>query len=240
MPQRTMNVEQVARYLHMLPVQVERLVKQGDIPVLDDQPRARFRRREIDAWASRRILGMAVRPLAEYHRETSGNTRADDGSHPLISSLLSVEGTMDALASRTRSAILHDLTARAEALGLLYDPKCLLRSLEAREALCSTGLSGGVAVPHPRHHDPYLASSSFILLARSTQPIHYGAPDGRPTDIFLLLVCQDDQMHLHALARICSLFQATDLAANLRGADSAAAMHAAIAASEQTVLETLP
>ena len=78
-----------------------------------------------------------------------------------------------AVAVAAKAAVLRDLAAVAEREEILYDPRDLVRSLEEREALCSTGLTGGVAIVHPRHHDPYIASESFLILARAAHPIWY-------------------------------------------------------------------
>ncbi|MDD5706964.1 MAG: PTS sugar transporter subunit IIA [Kiritimatiellae bacterium] len=234
-----MNVAQVARYLHMDPAQIARLVKQGEIPCEQAETHPLFARGEIDAWESQRILGMPERRLADYHRDTTAGTRQQGAAHVAVCGMLTVERTVCALQSRTKSAVLHDLTSIAECAGLLYDPKDLLHSLEEREALCSTGLVNGVAIVHPRHHDPFLASESFLVLARTAAPIPFGAPDGRPTDLFFLLVCQDDQRHLHSLARLCTLFVSTPLLEHLRAADSAAGMFDATVAAEAGVLKRL-
>lgn len=239
MPHRKMELAEVARHLHMEPAQIEALVRQADIPCETSCGRPLFSRQAIDAWASQRILGMSERRLADYHRDSSRNTRQSDGQHPAIARLLSPEGTIHGLPARTRAAVLHELTAVADRHGVLYDAKDLLRSLEEREALCSTAMAGGVALLHPRHHDPFLASESFLLLARSQQTIHFGAPDGAPTDLFFLLVCQDDLLHLHALARLCTMIHTTPLLSALRDVETAAAMYAAVVAAECEVLARL-
>lgn len=239
MSQRMMNLEQVARYLRMDPADIAKLVRQGEIPCAQAETHPLFRRNEVDAWASQRILGMARRPLVSYHRAATTSARRDDAGPFMVTDLLTSERVVTGLPSRTKAAVLHDLTAIAEKAGLLYDPKDLLHSLEEREALCSTGLANGVAIVHPRHHDPFLAGESFLVLARTARPIHFGAPDGQPTDIFFLLVCQDVKLHLHALARLCTLFVSTPLLDNIRAADSAEAMLAAVREAEAAVLARL-
>jgi mannitol/fructose-specific phosphotransferase system IIA component (Ntr-type) len=97
-------------------------------------------------------------------------------------------------------------------------------------------MPGGLALLHPRHHDPYLASQSFLVLGRSGRPLPFGAPDGKPTDIFLLLCCLDDRLHLRVLARLCALHHTTDFLARLRAAAGAEEMRAACIEAERQVL----
>lgn len=226
--------QQVAEYLRIEPIQVSRLVRQGDIPFSGTTDKPLFDRGEIDAWASRRILGMNGRRLATYHSESE---RPAKGGCEIFSvcDMISAERIVIGLPSKTKAAVLADVTKIADDAGLLYDPHDLLESLKAREALCSTGLGNGVAIIHPRHHDPYLATESFMLLARTLQPIHFGAPDGKPTDLFFVLVCQDDRHHLQSLTHLCLMFTQTPLLAELRAADSAEGMLASLLEAERVI-----
>jgi nitrogen PTS system EIIA component len=126
--------------------------------------------------------------------------------------------------------------ALAGRTGLVLDPKGLLTSLEGREELCPTALPGGLALLHPRHHEPYMFEASFIVLGRPIQDIHFGAPDGQPSDLFFLICCRDDRIHLHTLARLCMMAMKTELLSRLRQAADADAMHECILACEQEVL----
>jgi mannitol/fructose-specific phosphotransferase system IIA component (Ntr-type) len=98
-------------------------------------------------------------------------------------------------------------------------------------------MPGGVAFLHPRQQQPYLLQSSFMVLGRTIQPIHFGAPDDRPTDLFFLLCCQDEVLHLHTLARLCLIVLKTELLDQLRAGTDADAMHECLLNAEQTVIK---
>jgi mannitol/fructose-specific phosphotransferase system IIA component (Ntr-type) len=114
----------------------------------------------------------------------------------------------------------------------------LLRGLEAREELCSTGIPGGLALLHSRNPEPYLFETAFLALGRTIQQIPFGAPDGQPTNLFFLIGCPDDGTHLHTLARLCMMALKTDLLVDLRQAADAEGMCNGIIAAEQAVLAT--
>ena len=230
MERRQLNLEQAAAYLNVEPIEVSRLVRRGEIPFSGDAARPLFLEEALDAWASRRILGMNGRRLGAYDRDASAAHRGDTPF--VLSSLLTPERVFTSLDARTKASVLSGLVACADGLGLLYDPRDLLESLRAREELCSTGLPGGIAVPHPRNHDPYLASESFLLVARPSAPVHFGAPDGKPTDLFFLLVCHEDRQHLRALARLCMVLGDPALTTTLRASDDPSEICAALAAAE--------
>lgn len=229
-----MTLQQVATYLRVEVPQVAHLARLGEIPFSGPLARPLFDKDEIDAWASRRILGMGERRLADYDRGASRPGPVPEEPISLCG-LTNENLAVTGLASKTKASVLADITKIAENAGLLYEPRDLLESLREREALCSTGLAGGVALVHPRHHDPYLASESFMVVARTAVPIHFGAPDGKPTDVFFALVMQDDRLHLRALARICLVLSKTGLADAIRGATSSAEMIEALRAAEGRV-----
>ena len=141
-----------------------------------------------------------------------------------------------AMTAKTKASVLRDLVALADKTGRLNHPKALLESLEAREALCPTGMPGGFALPHPRTHDAYLFESSFIVVGRSLPPINFGAPDGEPTRLFFLVCCQDDRLHLHTLARLCFMAQKTKLLSRIEAAPDANPIYQSILATELEVV----
>lgn len=236
MPHKVFSLEEVGRYLHLSRQDVERLVQAGDIPFQKRGRRLVFVRAEIDAWASKRILGLEAERLAEYHARTSAGTQEIFPNRAIIPALLRPEYIEPRLSAKTKASVLREMVNLAERTGLVVDPRELLASLEAREALCSTGLPGGLAVLHPRHHQPYMFEASFMVVGRTTQQIPFGALDGQPTDLFFLICCQDDRIHLHTLARLCTVAQRTDALAQLRAALDAEAMFNALAAAELQVL----
>ena len=229
-----LSLAQVADYLRIEPIQVSRLVRQGDIPFSGTTAKPLFDRGEIDAWASRRILGMTDKRLANYHAESERPAKGGAEAFA-VCDMISAERIVIDLPSKTKASVLADVTKIADDAGLLYNLHDLLESLKAREELCSTGLGNGVAIIHPRHHDPYLATESFLLLARAAHPVHFGAPDGKPTDLCFVLVCQDDRHHLQSLTHLCLMFTQTSLLAELRAAESADEMLAALRAAEQAI-----
>lgn len=240
MPYRTFALEEVARYLHLSRADVERLVKAQDIPFERHGGRVVFRKVEIDAWASPRILGLEGGRLAEYHQKSSQETRQSVAQAALMPALVRPEFIRPAMPAKTKASVLREMAALAEKTGRVCDREGLVASLTAREELCSTGVPGGLALLHARNPEPYMFESPFIVLGRTVQQIPFGAPDGRPTDLFFLLGCPDERLHLHTLARLCLMAQKTDLLAGLREAADAGEMYHCLAACEGAVVAGLP
>ncbi len=239
MPHSQFNIKEVSAYLHLAQSDVATLVKRKEIPFKMQGDRAVFSRSEIDGWASQRILKLPEQRLADYHSRSSSGIHNLDHGKALMPRLFTVEHISPGLGSRTRASAIRDMVGLAEKTELVSDARDLLRMIEEREQLCSTALAGGFAILHPRHHDPYMFTESFIVLGRAIQPIHFGADDGLPTDLFFLVCCQDDRLHLHTLARLCTVCMQTGILGALREAEDAGAMLEVLCAAEQEVLQRL-
>ena len=233
---RILTVEAVADYLNLTPADIEQRVKDREIPFERRGSRLIFRKGDIDEWASRRILGFSGDRLAAYHEKSTRLTRPLLPHETILPEMLAIGAMDSAMTSKTTASVLRDLVALAEKTGQLNDPKTLVDSLAAREELCSTAMPGGFALPHLRTQEHYLFENSFIVVGRSVQAIHFGAPDGEPTQLFFLICCQDDRLHLHTLARLCLLALKTNVLAQLRAAADAPAMCEVLIAAEREIL----
>ena len=84
MPFRLLDLDGVANYLHLTPADIEERVKNREIPFEKRGDRIVFRKAEIDAWASQRILGLAGRKAGRLspgnHAFYAENPAA--GNHP--------------------------------------------------------------------------------------------------------------------------------------------------------------
>jgi len=239
MPYRTFNLNEAAIYLHLARTDLETMVQRREIPVEAQGNRLVFRKKDIDTWASQRILGLSHKRLATYHKQTSAQTR-DLSNHALIvATLVRPEAIEPALTSKTKSSVLRDIVALADRASLVCNPRDFLQSLVERERLCSTALADGIALLHPRNHDPYMVATSFISIGRAIHPVPFGAPDGNRTDLFFLIGCQDDRLHLHVLARLCMMSKQTKVLLQLRAAESAKAMVAILRQAEEDVVRQM-
>jgi PTS system nitrogen regulatory IIA component len=93
----------------------------------------------------------------------------------------------------------------------------ILESLAAREALGSTGMGHGVAIPHARTNRCSMPAAVFV---RTRVPIDFGAPDGKPVSVFLGLIVPDQatERHLLILATAAAMFSDKAFRERLRSA----------------------
>src|SRR5579863_6456621 len=138
-----------------------------------------------------------------------------------ISEFLSADNVMTDATAADKKKLLSELARKA---GAIVDvlPERLLAELVKREELGSTGMGGGVAIPHARFHQ---VAKPFGMLVRLRKPIDFDAVDGEPVDIVFLLLLPEaaptgDQ--LGALASIARRLRNAKIAAALRKAPDSA------------------
>jgi nitrogen PTS system EIIA component len=236
MPHTEYSLEDAADYLHLEQSELRELARCGEIPCQRRGDRLVFRRLEIDRWGSRRILAMRDDSLDTYHRTSTRKTADRMPPQSVVAGLFRQDACELFLTAKTRSSAIRSMVALAASTDRVIDPDELLRSVQEREDLHPTCVAGGAAIPHPTHHDPWLFDDSFIAFARAAQPVPYGAADGRMTDLFFLLCCRNDRLHLHALARLCMMCARTTLTEDLRRAGDPADVLEAFNRSEADVL----
>ncbi len=98
---------------------------------------------------------------------------------------------------------LVELLAKAQ---LIKDKEGIIKTLLDREALGSTGIGQGVAIPHGKSENVKELVAAFGL---SQKGVNFDSLDGEPVYIFFLLVAPEDSAgpHLKALARISRLLK---------------------------------
>jgi len=99
----------------------------------------------------------------------------------------------------------------------------IFERLLERERLGSTGLAGGVALPHARMPGIDNSRGAFLQLA---QAVEFDALDGSPVDlVFALLVPENaNEEHLQLLAKLAGMFNEKELRDRLREAEPEEAM----------------
>jgi PTS system nitrogen regulatory IIA component len=117
--------------------------------------------------------------------------------------------------------------AAAAATATSQPAPLILEKLRLREALGSTGFGQGAAIPHARIEG---LQGVFVLLARLARGIDYGALDGEPVDIAVLLLSPEGAGadHLKALARISRVLRDPPSLDALRDARTPAELRSAI------------
>ncbi len=210
MPYRNMTLEELARHIGMDARIVRKWAERGKLPGRMISGQWRFNRAQMLEWLQQEMHG-----LDEVHVRNLERTMHGEQDGHIIGACLAPEAIDLNLPAKSRPSVLRKLVRLAERTELVYDAPQLIEALEAREALAPTALPRGLAFPHPRQPLPYATAEPLVCLARVPAGIPFGAPDGRLTDLFVLVCANDERQHLGILARLAMMFN-TDLPDELR------------------------
>lgn len=149
----------------------------------------------------------------------------------LISDLLTPQSIIPDLKATSKKQALQEIASYA-ALQLHLEDRAVLDVLLERERLGSTGVGGGVAIPHGKMVN---LDRLYLLFAKLSAPVAFDAPDGRPVDLMFLLLTPENAGgdHLTALAKVSRLLRDEKVCSLLRGSENSEAIYSAVLESEQ-------
>jgi PTS system nitrogen regulatory IIA component len=140
-----------------------------------------------------------------------------------LGDLLAPEGVISSLKAKSKKQALQELAQRAAEISGI-EQREIFDTLLQRERLGSTGVGGGIAIPHSK-----LPGLKKIcgLFARLDKPIDFESLDDQPVDIVFLLLAPEGAGadHLKALARIARVMREPDMARKLRETSDSLALY---------------
>jgi len=212
----------------MLKVSVETIydwIRKGTLPGYRLRDKYRLNRVELLEWASARQMNVSPDLF-----------RQDDGERDelLLTNAL------------RRGGVVYDLpcTDRRSALRAICDaivlPAHVNRDelhdvLVAREALCSTGIGNGIAIPHPRGPIVLGISEPSLTLFFPKHPIEYGAIDGKPVTMLFVILSTTVHVHLTMLSHLMFALQKIEFKRLLEGRAPQAQLFDYLQGIEQTM-----
>jgi PTS system nitrogen regulatory IIA component len=144
---------------------------------------------------------------------------------------LKEEAIIAELKASDKKGVLEELTAPiAEASGISHEE--MVRVLLERESLGSTGIGGGIAIPHGKSKS---LQSLLMGFGRSFKGVDFEAMDGKPAHLFFLLLASEDSTgaHLKMLARISQLLKSSVFRERLMNAADWRELYAVIEKEDQ-------
>ena len=149
-----------------------------------------------------------------------------------LSDALCAERIVLDLQARTKDDAITELIAVAAAGGSVNEtPERLLSLILQREALTSTAVDKGVAIPHA--HSPQI-EGVIVSLGVHRQGLDFGGPDGDPVHLVFLVLSADSATgaYLSILGRTARIFRRPQILQNVLDASNVADILQLIAAHE--------
>ena len=149
-----------------------------------------------------------------------------------IADFLNASAIADNLKAKGKNDLLAELTDTIVAADKSLDRDEVIRVLQEREKLGSTGIGDGVAIPHGKLKN---ISNLLISFGRSRDGVDFDSMDGKPAHLFFLLIAPEESVgiHLKTLARISKLLKNPDVRQRLLTADNASDIYSIIIEEEE-------
>jgi PTS system nitrogen regulatory IIA component len=207
-----LTLRQAAEYLGVAEPVARRWIGERGLPVHEAHERLYLNAVELWEWAVEQGVPVS-RELLEHAR------RAPDAVPPLAE-LLRRGGIVYDVGATAKPELLRALVARLP-LPPEQDRDTLYSVLEAREAIGSTGVGDGIAIPHVRNPIVLHIDDPFVMLALLQTPVEFGAIDDQPVHALFMVVSPTVPVHLRILAELGFVLRDRTLREFLRARASA-------------------
>lgn len=188
-----LTIRQAASYLGVPERTVRRWITSRGLPAHRVNERFHCNAIELWEWAVEQGIPVSGKLLEQVRR-----TPADV---PPLSALLAEGGIHHDVDGRSTSEVFREVV-RLLPLPDGVDRDFLVTVLEAREAMGSTGIGDGIAIPHVRNPILLHVRRPFVSLCLLTHPVEFGAVDGVPVHALFVVVSPDVPAHLRMLAQL--------------------------------------
>ena len=201
-----LTVRDVADLLSVTEKTIYRWLKSGSLPAYRVNNHYRFNRAELLEWATSRQINVSV----DVFREPNA------GEVPMLSlsQALSLGGIYYRVEGDDKESALRSVVGLMR-LPAEVDRGFLLQVLLAREALASTAIGDGIALPHVRNPIVLHVTEPLVCLSFLENPIDFNALDGKPVKCLFTLVSPTVKAHLHLLSRLAYILREKPLRALL-------------------------
>jgi fructose-specific phosphotransferase system IIA component len=137
-----------------------------------------------------------------------------------LADLLTAERIRIPLQSRTKDELLRELVSVLATGDGIDDMDSVLQAVRDREAILSTGIGHGVAIPHGKSS---AVPELRMAAGRTHTPVDFDALDGQPVELLFLLVGPESAAgpHIKALSRIARLVRRDEIRERLVRATTA-------------------
>jgi PTS system nitrogen regulatory IIA component len=188
-----LTIREAASYLRVDEATVRRWIQRRELPVHRVNERLHLNAIELWEWATEHGIPVSRTLLQQAQRQPE--------QVPPLSALLVAGGIHHDVDGRDRAGVLREIVARLP-LPEEIDREFLATTLEAREAMGSTGIGDGIAIPHVRNPILLHVAAPFVTLCLLRHPVEFGALDGLPVHALFTVISTNVPGHLRMLGQL--------------------------------------
>jgi PTS system nitrogen regulatory IIA component len=188
-----LSVRDLTKLLNVAEGTIARWIKQRGLPAQRVGGQYRVNRAELLEWATANQVRVSL--------ELFDHLEADAETVPSLAEALAIGGIHYGLQDTNKHQALRALV-QVLPLPDGVDRELLLRLFLAREASASTAIGDGIAIPHVRNPIVLHVARPAVTLAFLSQPVDFGALDGKPVHVLFSIISPTNRSHLQLLSRL--------------------------------------
>ncbi|WP_339198704.1 fructose-specific PTS transporter subunit EIIC [Paenibacillus sp. FSL P4-0176] len=153
-----------------------------------------------------------------------------------ITDLMIQETMIMDLQATTKDEAIDELIASLSRSGRINDPVLFKEMIYKREAESSTGIGGGIAMPHAK---TTAVNEPTVVFAKSRKGLDFEALDDQPAHVFFMIAAPEGagNTHLRTLAALSRLLIDSDFISQLMSTDTPAEVSALFDAKQAEAAE---
>jgi PTS system nitrogen regulatory IIA component len=188
-----LSVREVAKLLNVSEKTIYRWLRSGILPAYRVNDQYRFNKGEILEWATSRKVGTSI----DFFEEPE----SADIQLPTLAEAIRDGGIFYRVGGTDKDSVLKNLVETMR-LPDGVDREFVTQVLRAREALGTTAIGDGIAIPHVRNPIVLHVNRPLVTVCFLDHPVDFGALDGIPVHTLFAIISPTVRAHLHLLARL--------------------------------------
>ncbi|MBI4971774.1 MAG: PTS sugar transporter subunit IIA [Candidatus Omnitrophica bacterium] len=192
------SVRDIIRFFQVEEKTIYHWIAKKQMPCVKVNEQYRFNYVELLEWALQHRITLTTDILSLSKQEPSGTC--------IFADALKVGSVYYDVPGKTRDEVLKNMIELLP-FSAEMNKNSLLEMFLAREAMESTAVGGGIALPHLRNPVVLNVDEPFVALCFLQNAVDFNAYDRKPVSILFVLVSPSTKMHLLILSRLSFCLQ---------------------------------
>ncbi|MBF0484188.1 MAG: PTS sugar transporter subunit IIA [Candidatus Omnitrophica bacterium] len=211
---QVMTTRELAEYIKLNEKTIIKMAQNGELPGVKVGNQWRFHLASIDKYLQNHNLRQVKNEDFDYGQRTSEELIA-------LSRLINEDLIDLNLKAKTKDDVLKKIVKIAVDANITDHGKELLEQLKKREAMLTTAIGNGIAIPHPRNPSNMFFFKPSVIIARCKEGIDFDSPDNKKVHVFIMVCATNEYVHLRLLSKIAKLTHSKEFYSTILNADKA-------------------
>ncbi len=197
----------MAEFLNVSEKTIYRMIQNETIPCFKAGGQWRFDKNEITSW---------IEDTRAFSKKVSiDEPSLEDEEIISVGEFIQRGGVHYDIAVDTKKAVILSCLERIKERIPVLDTQKLLALIMEREALCSTAVGHGIALPHPKSFKTF-TDISYVALCHLERPMPFGALDKEDVNTLFFIFPRSERRFLRIQAMLLRLLKDDEVLHNVK------------------------